>query len=122
MSYDFTAEDVAREAIKLAANNPDAVYVGDGGRCFYTRGQAAGRPGCLFGQALGNLGVENLDRFDRFYVVGLGIADVLRELGITVSTYDTARLEDTQSRQDDGHTWSEAVEPLAAMLKGTDNA
>lgn len=60
---ELTAENVYGLAVAFTALHPDAVYEppdadeDNSSQCYYTKGTLAGRPGCLFGQVLTDLGV-----------------------------------------------------------------
>lgn len=60
-----TLRDFVAEALRLADENPEAVYESpnEGSSCYYTSGEAGGCCGCLFGQAGTNLGVD-MAQFD----------------------------------------------------------
>lgn len=119
MSIPLTVGDVAREAIRLAKEHPDATYSGPPvPGCFYTQGTAAGNRGCLFGQALANLGVpaETLAGLDR--ATGSSpISVVLFDLGVRSTDRADVALGDAQALQDNGRPWREAVEPLAEVAQ-----
>jgi hypothetical protein len=100
------------EVYWLAGNHPDAVYVQKRPkllRCYYTRGAADGGQGCLIGQALLSLYPSLKDT-----LVGLDKNEPISVLGLFEALgWDegngTYWLYEVQKRQDQGLTWSEAV-------------
>lgn len=109
----FTAEDVTSEIIRLATEHPDAVYRAPDalneytGTCTYTTGTAAGKSGCLFGQAFANLGVPH-DVMLSWDDNNLPIDDVADKL------FTDAPVEWVwvQCAQDSGRPWGHAIKCL----------
>lgn len=129
-TYTFTAEDVAREAIRLAYEHPDAIYEAADGTCRYAGGTAAGRTGCLFGQALRALGVDETtlaergDQVDPAIEDVPGISQLLGLLGVDAPVtfngdkYEGigAALDQTQTFQDNSAPWGRAIRPLVTEV------
>ena len=111
----ITPEQLTAEVLRLADEHPNAYYVGSGdaGECMYTAGRAAGACGCLFGQALGNLGVEYsvLAEADKR-------RDSIRELALALGITGDKRSpilskwETAQEYQDHGLPWLDSVKSL----------
>ena len=111
----ITADQLTAEVLRLADEHPDAVYERDSRqRCRYSRGSAGGGVGCLFGQALTNLGVtyEELERAD---ADAKPIKLLAVHLGITKNAADIAAWQEVQNDQDGGWPWGTAVESLRGL-------
>lgn len=114
----ITAEDLINEVLRLAEEHPGAVYEPPAQAspfvtCFYTKGQAGGGTGCIFGQALTNLGAEMV------WVVEMeqagstkSITHLMVEMDIDCSTDVKSKLSEVQGSQDRGRTWAYAVGPI----------
>ena len=114
------AKDLAGEIRRLAAENPDYVYVAEPSTktygnptCYYTA--TDGHDACIFGKALANLGVplEVLRKFDDRLngpgtYLGVGITTVLAELGVPL----IAGFSQVQRFQDKGVAWKQAIKAL----------
>lgn len=119
--------DLVREVKRLVAENPDFVYMNGGAydsnedvpTCSYVTGDNG--QGCIFGQALINLGVdkEELSYWEQFNSGETSIADLLDHHGrggqplkyenegygsITYRSFETL-----QKHQDMGRTWKESL-------------
>lgn len=103
---------LVQEVKRIAEANPDFVYQRPpGSGCVYVHD---GRPSCLIGRALWNLGAIDADfenavddrarRVNQFGVMGL-----LELLGLSLSSDESVLLMTIQDRQDDGLPWGEAV-------------
>lgn len=112
-------DDVLRlteAAIALAEANPETVYEppdpDNPTNCSYLEGEAAGREGCLFGQALADIG-----RPAHQHEEGLGIDSLIKtRLGHIVDTgeewsFDVGLrgLRAAQSCQDQGSVWGSTL-------------
>lgn len=137
MSYpQISITDVAREVVRLADADPTHIYVKatneeGAAACFYLPGdhshpmdpnsRVTAPEGCLFGQALTNLGVSNDDLLGN---EGEPVEEVLFHLQITPDLINRTEVEDrmlntfgdVQSSQDGGAPWGIAVEPLREVL------
>lgn len=116
----ITADMVNDEIIRLAEEYPEATYIikDESRSCLYTEGAAGPGSGCLFGQALLNLGVpkELLMEFDHQYFVDNSDIRVLSSylnLGSTDPLWPTI-----QTSQDIGEPWGDAVSPLINYREG----
>lgn len=118
--YNFTLEDLRREVLSLADERPDFVYTSQPGctmsNCGYTGikpGTTEGE-GCIYGQALMRLGVEEKDlthQEGNIYGVLYGISGIeLEDYGPEVNLFEA--FGDVQKRQDRGIPWGNAVESL----------
>lgn len=103
----FTVKQIDAELRKLMKEKPDFVYSPKGsGRCFYNQGPA-GEPdrcdGCIFGQALQNLGVPKSQ---------LTSDACIRDFAIDFLTEGEAPKywEQVQIHQDEGMPWGELVQ------------
>ena len=118
----LTLRDLANEVLRLADENPDAVYCppNDSDACFYVHttglGEAIPDTGCVFGRALQNLGVSTNDLRHR----DLSIERLLVRLKEfpKVRFIDDVPNEfaDAQIEQDRGTPWGEAVKPLRLFM------
>lgn len=108
MSTAITGEKLIEQIRTLAAENPRAVYLPEVGlaRCSYTKGEAAGRPGCLIGQALADLGapMRTLKAYDIKVV-----SSILSKLDIEVTLEQVEWLRTVQYSQDAKCNWQSAV-------------
>ena len=111
----ITLEQVKAEVIKLGQEQPDFIYnpaydpLEFSISCFYTEGAKDGPEcnGCIFGQALQNLGVP-LEKLETTQTIEF----LLSDLGIAVTTEESHHLRKVQEQQDTGKTWGEAIKPL----------
>lgn len=102
------------ETKRVAAENPDYIYKRDhrDGGCHYV---VDGKPSCLLGHALWNLGVIGADFTKRFDSDGnnalddLGIEFLLEELRLELDFEEINYLGQVQGRQDSGRPWGKAV-------------
>lgn len=127
----ITALDVAMKAVELAEANPEYIYQppmnseGTIEGCWYVhRDERTGEPdgnGCLFGQALVQLGVK-----PSAITEGIHVGVVLHDLGITEGSMHTDPLLDAmvraQGEQDAREPWGEAIEPIKTALAASEVA
>lgn len=94
---------LTEEVLRLAEEYPEAI-----GSCSYVRGSAGSGVGCIFGQALKNIGVSEsfLEEFDT--EAAIGISTLSRRLGLE---YDP-RWSEVQDLQDSEVPWGVAVKDL----------
>lgn len=97
-----TAEQIIAEVRRLAAERPDFVYVSPefSDQCLYMHGE--NEPGCIFGHALFNLGVDTSDTYGP-------IGEVLTMQGIAATVRQRDWMRDVQYRQDHRLTWGQAI-------------
>ncbi len=97
-----TADQIIAEVRRLAAESPDFVYQKPefSPVCLYKHGDG---PGCLFGQALSNLGIE-VDENTRGT-----INNVLDRFDVDRTDRQRCWMSTAQRRQDHGSSWAEAV-------------
>ena len=126
--YNFTLEDVRREALTIAEERPDFVYtaqkergsLGVDASCSYTGAIMHSTEGeaCIFGQALTRLGVSKDTLMGTSTNIGYLLSD---KFGLDVNNidYDDA-LRRVQFAQDGGVPWGKAVEPLRSVVFETD--
>ena len=91
------------ETRKVAEANPRFVY--DEAACRYVKN---GKPSCLIGHALWNLGLIN-EGFEVNNSNAIVAWSVLRDLGVKVSCYEEDWLSCAQSSQDSEQSWGRAV-------------
>ena len=116
----ITTEQVVNEMRRLAAGQPDFVYVNpidpDDSDCLYVHnwGNEDGLPvvgGCIAGQALMNLGVTAAKLHDREFI---SVSAILKSVGVTVDADDDMNdlvwMDYVQSKQDNKRPWGVAVE------------
>ena len=128
MTINITA-DVVREGLTALVEQAgeDFVYKapkGDGGydRCVYVRD---GKPDCIVGQFLANLGVpvERLQEADKGISSGSSAGQLLGELrneGVITIAHDqnvVDALSEVQHRQDNKSTWGNSVESGLSYLR-----
>lgn len=115
MTYNFTAMDVLNEVVRLSEEDPDFVYTTQPGReGFISCGYAGLAPGttegrsCIVGQALQNLGVP---KDELCHLISRASAVLEGDLHIeNDDRLDAFKIiDDVQSHQDIGHSWSESV-------------
>ena len=122
MSKKIKATEIEQEVRSIAEKNPDFVYErpDPNGWCRYVYD---GKPSCIVGHALANLGVELefLQHLDTAIDGGVGALEALQ-------TYDEFEIDDNQAAdlislvqnlQDSGVPWGQAVEQAegeAAMM------
>lgn len=94
---------IIEETRKVATDNPNFLYEGV---CRYV---IDGRPACLIGHALWNLGLIN-DTFDATGSNGCTAYGVLEHLGLDVTEFEKDWLACAQSFQDSKHTWGDSVQ------------
>lgn len=100
-------QKIIAEVRKVAAANPDYIYerVEGSPNCVYVRD---GKPSCLIGHALWNLGLIDIHLpADLNYG---GIHRLAPELNIWLDDAELTWLMSAQSAQDTRKTWAEAVE------------
>ncbi len=103
-------EDLINEVVKLSDTYPDAVNQTENG-CYYNKGDYGnGIVGCIFGNALRNLGViVDCDGGDNDIFTPT-IDVLLRKLKIVEGNPRKLNwCEEVQLNQDKGRTWAEAV-------------
>ena len=108
MDKDLTVEQVNTELRRLAKETPNFIYNPSGnGFCHYTKGHKDGPEcnGCIFGQALQNLGVPKTE----FPTQQTPIYNLWQNL---TGTKPPESWSDVQSAQDKGGTWGEAIKEL----------
>lgn len=98
-----TADQIIAEVRRLAAERPDYVYEKPPGSTFCLYRHEDGSPGCIFGQALDNLGVG----LDEHTYGTIGI--VLFDLGVAKTDQQANWMTSVQHYQDNGRPWAEAV-------------
>lgn len=109
----ITKELLDEELKRIISNNMDFVYErpDHGGQCKYTDGGNC--TGCIFGQALTNLGVlrEDLEFWDNISFMSFtsGITYVLGQLTEINSLEPYAEI---QSKQDGGRKWGDLLNHL----------
>ncbi len=110
---EITAAQVIDEVRKLAKESPGNIYKGlpsafmsSGFACYYSTGENEnGSVGCIFGQALKNLGLVITDNNDQ-----VRITNLLVILGIShLNEFELDWCRTVQSRQDSGTEWGHAV-------------
>ena len=101
-------ERLVEEVKRVALADPDRVYQRVGDVCLYTY---AGRPSCLVGHAMWNLGMIDADFENYDYKVDNndGVLDIVKALGISLTKAESTFLCRAQSRQDCGQAWGEAI-------------
>lgn len=101
----ITWEQLEAEVRRLAAERPAYRYpkYSPGGVCYY---QTEGKERCIFGEALGNLGVEVPAAMENS-----GASSVLAALGVVETPYDHQAdwADRVQDSQDAGIRWADAV-------------
>lgn len=111
----ITSAQVVAEVRKLAEERPDFVYRSQPGSspdCSYLgaympeEGEPYTGEGCIVGQALTRLGV---DETALRTVEGQGARGALVDLGIQCSQVDLDWLSEVQSYQDDHRSWRQSV-------------
>lgn len=90
------------ETRKVATENPDFVYEGV---CQYVDG---GKPACLIGHALWNLGLID-EALERQSVNDDGVRFITNHLEIALDDSEESWLTRTQSGQDNGISWGMSV-------------
>lgn len=108
-----TVETLISHVRALAKKNPLAVYNSpqsgvSGRQCFYTRGDAAGEPGCLLGQALVRAGISRA-RLEKLDTHPRTISLVLYDLGLRGTRSQERWLHEVQVSQDVKNSWKKAV-------------
>lgn len=104
----ITEDQLRDEVVRLGTEYPNAKYITTNyGTCYYNKGKVANGPdaeGCIFGQALRNLGVpaESLTKIQSINLV-------LEALNIEYGGYS---FMSCQRSQDLGCTWGEAIKAL----------
>lgn len=100
----FTIDELISEVCRLAAERPDFVYERpvEGSECQYIH--EGDEPGCIFGHALLNLGVDP-DKLRR----SVAIHTVLQRLGVDATADQLDWCLVAQSAQDTGEPWAVAV-------------
>lgn len=105
-------QKLINEVRMVAAKNPDFTYEEPTGAasCVYVH---EGRPSCLIGHALWNLGhidssIEG-KRFGGNYVNGEDVRVVLSWLNLEIDQSEKDWLERVQVRQDNGEPWGHCV-------------
>jgi hypothetical protein len=111
------ASKLLEEVIRIAKENPDAVYHGLEDGCYYNAGTVSGgeqcyAEGCLIGQAIRNIYPET---YDSEPMIGCG-ADV-EDLYDLFSTGDYCKvilqmLGDIQRAQDSGMPWGSCIQEV----------
>ena len=81
------------------------------------RYEVAGKPGCIVGEALSNLGVDirTLTQLDDEAENGSGVANIVYEFADLFEVDDVQavfELRDVQNCQDKGYSWGDSVEFL----------
>lgn len=112
----ITAEQIKQEVIRLGTEYPQAKYIHPTcrsfGPCYYNKGEVIngpeGKEGCIFGQALQNLGVT--DKLDKL----MGIRELLSILDIPFSNELGSKFADCQYIQDQNCTWGNAISKLSS--------
>jgi hypothetical protein len=116
----ITQYDVVQEVRKIAAERPDFIYrkpqyksngvLVDSASCMYINSPEGEEPipGCIFGHALLNLGVEP-DRIRKYEgaIASSIVRNLLREATVDVLNADW--MNKVQDAQDDGVAWGDAV-------------
>ena len=109
MNNTITEQDIINEVRRLAADNPDYIYVSPGGSeyssCVYIHD---GKGSCIVGRALVNNGFdpEKVSQHE-----GLTADEMLVALGIKEETdFEQVWLDRVQTLQDSGTPWADAVE------------
>lgn len=121
MKPDYLNPDlIEKEVIRLATEHPEVVYQRPltyrngqplySDYCSYTKGVAGGGEGCIFGQALSNLGMSD-DKLAALDGTG-GINTVSEAIGIEAEQDRVYNWELVQGRQDLGLPWGEAIKAL----------
>lgn len=108
-NQNITPEAVRIRALELCKANRDTVYGSPrfaGGMCSYLKGDAAGRKGCLFGQALSDLGATQEELLN---LEGTSIQGWWDHQGTVFDTAIVMWLSCAQSSQDSGDSWGSLV-------------
>lgn len=112
----ITAEQIKQEVIRLGTEYPQAKYIRPTGKsfgpCYYDEGKVINGPegerGCIFGQALRNLGMkENLNKL-------MGIRELLSIMNIPCSDELASRFTACQYIQDQNCTWGNAISEFSS--------
>jgi hypothetical protein len=117
-----TAKQLISEVRRLAADNPDFIYPDFGAgpnepKCLYVPDDR--QPGCIFGQAFINLGIQIPKSLDRD-----GINVHLERLGIEATRAQRTWCSTVQTEQDTRLTWGHGVKEADKYIAEvfTDNA
>lgn len=110
----ITDEQVIATLKEVVAEQPNYVYAApehmtSGTECFYVHMDADGsnqRPGCVVGHVLSRLGIS-LDELGEHEDAPAGAVVTRLVDGLNVVTEDL--LQDVQTSQDGGNSWSEAL-------------
>ena len=98
---------LARTVRKIASDRPDVKYMAQG-NCMYDTGACSdGSVGCIFGQAINQLGLKVPHNFE-----GCSINMVLEEINTVKYSDQTKKmqwLDIVQASQDVGMSWAAAV-------------
>ena len=113
LEFDISADQIEAEVLRLADAYPDTIYdapeesLWNTPKCSYIHGKAGPSEGCIFGQALQNLGVPQFVL--KYHDGTIGPIDSLcKALNLPYRDYWGS----IQSKQDCGKTWGEAVQVL----------
>jgi hypothetical protein len=109
MKIDIPLEDIVKEVKRLVIESPENVYkkpLDDGdNNCSYSKGICTnGAVGCIFGQALKNLGINTSTLDDASSIYGL--YEITSDSDKNLLNWCVS----VQSAQDNGKTWGKAVE------------
>lgn len=115
MEVGFSAKDFHAKVIEIAQRHPHAYYINEDGYCSYIDGTAFDKEtgwtasGCLFGQALMELGMdrEDLESIEKFFTV----ITIRRLANLTGLEFNTS-WSDVQRSQDTGEEWGDAITPM----------
>ncbi|UVK63440.1 hypothetical protein SEA_AEGEUS_65 [Mycobacterium phage Aegeus] len=110
-------ENLIRLVRKFAAETPDYIYEPPRvltARCVYVHN---GKPSCLIGKALWELGLIN-STFETSPKNSIGIADIYMTLGLALDAGEIKWLTNAQAAQDYKKPWSRAVDHADALSKG----
>lgn len=105
----FTHEQLVSEVRKLAAERPDFTYKTPEWEisCLYWH-KETGTPGCIFGHALANLGVD-VSRITRSNAIDIALPEIIGNDYYKIPSDIRMWFNQVQEYQDVGISWGEAV-------------